>query len=87
MKNHFVRYLAGILFIVIGIYDWMQFRYLPETLLYVLLGAAFILMGFIAHHPEHPQKKVLNTISWVLIIGAALSFMYVLTIPGGKNLQ
>ncbi len=85
MKNHYVRYLAGLLFIVIGVYDWMQFQYLPETILYVCLGAAFILMGFIAHFPAHPQKKFLNTLSWVLIIGAALAFMYVLTIPGGKT--
>lgn len=63
----------------------MQFQYLPETLLYIFLGAAFILMGFIAHFPEHPQKKLLNTLSWVLIIGAALAFIYVLTIPGGKT--
>ena len=85
MKNHYVRYLAGLLFIIIGVYDWMQFQYLPETLLYIFLGAAFILMGFIAHFPEHPQKKLLNTLSWVLIIGAALAFIYVLTIPGGKT--
>jgi putative Ca2+/H+ antiporter (TMEM165/GDT1 family) len=85
MKNYYIRYLAGLLFIAIGIYDWIRMKYLPETLLYVFLGAAFLLMGFIAHYPDHPQKKVLNSLSWVLIIGAALSFIYVLTIPGGKT--
>lgn len=76
-----MRYLAGLLFIAIGIYQAVEKQDIPETLLYGFLGLAFIVMGFINQHPEHPHKKLLGTISWVFTIAAALSFLYVLTIP------
>ena len=85
MKNFYIRYLAGLLFIAIGVYEWIKTQYLPETLLYLFLGASFILMGYIANFPGHASRKTLNTISWVLIIAAALAFLYVLTIPKGMN--
>lgn len=85
MKNYYIRYLAGILFLGIGIFEWLKTQYLPETLLYLFLAASFLLMGYIAHFPEDRLKKPLNTVSWILIIAAALSFLYVLTIPEGME--
>jgi len=85
MKTYFIRYAAGLLFIAFGIYELIERNDIPETLLYVFLGGSFLLMGYLAQHPETPHKKNLNTLSWALIIAAVLAFLYVLTIPGSAN--
>lgn len=81
MKKYWNRYLAGLFFIVLGLYAFFGNNDVPETFLYGALGIAFVLMGFVGRNPDHPQQKLFNTISWVLIFAAALSFLYVLTIP------
>lgn len=81
MKSYLIRYLAGTLFIGMGLYELIENNDLPETSLYGFLGLSFLLMGYLIQHPKHPEIKLLNTISWLLIAGAALSFLYVLTIP------
>lgn len=85
MKPYLIRYAAGILFIAFGIYEYIEKQDIPETLLYLFLGASFVLMGYLGQHPETKNKKVLNQISWVLIIAAVLSFLYVLTIPSANG--
>lgn len=81
MKKYWNRYLAGLFFIALGMYAFFESHDIPETFLYGSLGIAFSLMGFVGQNPSHPQLKLLNAISWVLICIAGLSFLYVLTIP------
>lgn len=81
MKKYWNRYLAGLFFIALGMYAFFESNDIPETFLYGSLGVAFTIMGFIGQHPNHPQLKLLNIVSWVLIFVAGLSFLYVLTIP------
>lgn len=81
MKRYIIRYLVGLLFIGIAFYELIGNGDIPETSLYGFLGLSFLVMGFVDQHPQHAQIKLLNTLSWILIAGATLSFLYVLTIP------
>ena len=81
MRKYWNRYLAGLFFVVLGMYAFFESNDIPETLLYGSLGVAFTMMGFVGSNPDHPQQKLLNVVSWVLIFIAGLSFLYVLTIP------
>ncbi len=81
MKTYWSRYLAGLFFIILGLYAFFENKDVPEIFLYGSLGIAFIIMGYIARNPHHPQQRLLTTVSWVFIFAAGLSFLYVLTIP------
>ncbi|MCI0751723.1 MAG: hypothetical protein L0Y35_07785 [Flammeovirgaceae bacterium] len=71
------QYLFGLLFITFGIYQLYIKDYL-EFSLYTVAGLAFAVNGLTLEPRLAAYKKPLVIISWLLIIAAALLFLYLL---------
>ena len=71
------QYLFGVIFLGFGIYQLVK-KDMLEAALYMVAGAAFI-FNTVASEPGLAQyKKVLVVITWALIIGAGILFLYLL---------
>lgn len=78
MINRQVRqYIFGLIFIGIGCYQFYVSEYL-EFGLYVMAGSAFICNALIAEPQLYDYKKKLVGITWTLIIGSSVLFLYLL---------
>ena len=69
------QYLFGLIFIGVGVYQLTVGDYL-EFSLYVLAGFSFIVNGLTFEPKVEAYKKILVTISWVLIIATGILFLY-----------
>jgi hypothetical protein len=77
MKSLSRQYLFGSLFIAVGIYQLVIKDYL-EFSLYALAGTTFI-VNALAMEPRFVQyKKPLVIISWLLIAGTGILFLWLL---------
>jgi hypothetical protein len=71
------QYLFGIIFLGFGIYQLVLKDYLEATL-YMVAGAAFVFNTLASEPGLSNYKKALVTTTWVLIIAAAILFLYLL---------
>lgn len=76
--NYFIRhYLFGTIFILVGIYYAWKTNYL-EFALYTTAGVAFIVNALTSHPKLIAYKRPLVIVTWVLIVVAAVLFLYLL---------
>jgi hypothetical protein len=71
------QYLFGAIFIAVGIYQLINKDYL-EFSLYAVAGAAFIFNTLTNEPKLLAYKKPLVILTWILIVTAALLFLYLL---------
>jgi hypothetical protein len=71
------QYLFGAVFLGFGIYQLVQ-KDVLEASLYMVAGAAFIFNTIATEPSLSNYKRVLVAITWVLIIGAGILFLYLL---------
>ena len=71
------QYIFGVFFIVFGIYQFAKSDYL-EVALYFTAGAAFIFNALAKERKLENFKTILVIITWSLILGAGVIFLYVL---------
>jgi hypothetical protein len=77
MDSHFRQYLFGLVFFGFGIYEFTKDDPL-EAVVYLTAGLAFIFNNLISEPRLYDYKKILVIITWILIITAAITFLYVL---------
>lgn len=71
------QYLFGLIFIAVGIYQ-LTINDLLEFSLYSMAGAAFIFNSLTMEPRLSGIKKPLVVVSWALIIGTGILFLYLL---------
>ncbi len=77
MNQRTRQYLFGLIFVGVGIYQLVG-RDLLEASLYLVAGAAFV-FNTLATEPSLFQfRKILVIVTWTLIIGAGILFLYLL---------
>lgn len=77
MKAYIIRYLVGIIFLLLGIYKLYGGAGTDGTL-YLLMGFGFIVMGIINNRVLVRYERLLTILSWILIITASLLFLYLI---------
>lgn len=77
MKAGKIRYLVGAAMLCMAVYQALK-PDIWECLLYATAGAAFITMALLTDNVFPGARKLLNVLSWVLIIAAVLIFLFVL---------
>lgn len=71
------QYLFGLIFIGVGIYQFVK-KDLLEAFLYSAAGSAFIFNTLASEPSLHAYKKVLVITTWTLMIVAGVLFLYLL---------
>jgi len=71
------QYLFGLIFLGFGIYQLVK-RDMLESFLYMVAGAAFIFNTLTSEPSLVTYKRTLVIITWVLITGAGILFLYLL---------
>ena len=77
MDSRTRQYLFGLIFFAFGVYEFMKNDPL-EAAVYLSAGLAFICNNLVSEPRLYPYKKILVTITWILIIAAGITFLYVL---------
>jgi hypothetical protein len=77
MNSKTRQYLFGIIFLAVGVYQ-LVINDLLEFGLYGMAGAAFIVNAITMEPRFSSQKKPLVIISWILIAGTGILFLYLL---------
>lgn len=77
MSSLIRQYIFGAFFILFGVYQFTKSDYL-EVALYFMAGAAFIFNALAKEHKLENFKTILVIITWSLILGAGVIFLYVL---------
>ncbi len=77
MDSRMRQYLFGLIFFGFGIYEFRKNDPL-EASVYLIAGLAFVCNNLIYEPRLFNYKKILVTITWILIIAAAIIFLYVL---------
>lgn len=77
MNSILRQYIFGGFFILFGIYQLTRSDYL-EVALYFTAGAAFIFNALTKEQKLENYKTILMVITWCLILGAGVIFLYVL---------
>ena len=77
MKKLTTQYFFGSLFIAIGIYQLVIKDYL-EFYLYALAGVTFIINALSMEPRLESYKKPLVIVSWLLIAGTGILFLWML---------
>ena len=75
MKNSRVQYLVGALLLAFSIYQILRREYWEFTL-YLSAGLAFTIIGLISNDVFPSYRKILNVVSWVLIITAGFVLLF-----------
>lgn len=70
-------YLAGILFLLLGIYKIFYGEYI-ESIMYFSLGLAFNITGIIKNELYLHHHKFLGVLSWIMIFVALFLFLFLL---------
>lgn len=73
----FFQYLVGALFICLAIYQIYRDE-LWEFAMYGVAGAAFISIGLIKDNKFERYSKLLNIVSWILILTAGFLLIFLL---------
>jgi hypothetical protein len=71
------QYLFGLIFLGVGVYEFVR-NDLLEAFLYVAAGGAFMVNTLAAEPSFQRYKKVLVIVTWVLMIAAGILFLYLL---------
>lgn len=71
------RYLIGGAMILFGLFEVYRGNFW-ESSLYFTAGLAFVSIGMLMSERFLPYKKILNVVSWVLILAAVLLFFFLL---------
>ena len=69
--------LFGVIFLAFGIYQLVQ-RDRLEASLYMIAGAAFIFNTLAVEPRLSAYKRLLVIVTWVLIVGTGILFLYLL---------
>ena len=77
-----LQYLAGVLFLALSIYKIVT-KEPWEFAMYAVAGAAFITMGLIRDNKFERHRGFMNVLSWILILGAAFLFFFLLRTDAG----
>ncbi len=77
MKKGGLRFLVGGAMVLFGLYQVITGNYW-ESSLYLTAGLAFISIGLLMSDAFPRYRKLLNIVSWVLIILAVLLFFFLL---------
>jgi len=77
MDSRTRQYLFGLIFFAFGVYEFMKNDPL-EAAVYLSAGLAFICNNLVSEPRLYPYKKILVTLTWILIIAAGITFLYVL---------
>lgn len=77
MKPYIIRYLVGIIFLLLGFYKLSEGVGF-EGALYIIMGFGFIIMGIVNTRVWIKYEKLLTILSWILIITAGLMFLYLI---------
>jgi hypothetical protein len=77
MDSRVRQYLFGLIFFAFGVYEFMKNDPM-EASVYLTAGTAFITNNLISEPRLQHLRKLLVTITWVLIIAASIIFLYVL---------
>lgn len=71
------QYLFGLIFMGVGIYQFVK-KDMLEASLYTAAGLAFIFNTLATEPSLHANKKVLVITTWTLMIIAGILFLYLL---------
>ena len=77
MDSRLRQYLFGLVFFGFGVYEFMK----PDPLeasVYLAAGLAFIFNNLVSEPRLYNYKRILVIITWILIITAAILFLYIL---------
>lgn len=77
MNSKTRQYVFGIIFLAVGVYQ-LVINDLLEFSLYGMAGAAFIVNALTMEPRFSSQKKPLVIVSWILIAGTGVLFLYLL---------
>ena len=77
MNSKTRQYVFGIIFLAVGVYQ-LVINDLLEFSLYGMAGAAFIVNALTMEPRFSSQKKPLVIVSWILIAGTGILFLYLL---------
>ena len=77
MDSRIRQYLFGLIFFGFGVYEFKKNDPL-EASVYLLAGLAFIFNNLISEPKLVDYRKLLVTITWILIIAASIVFLYIL---------
>jgi len=77
MDSRTRQYLFGLIFFAFGVYEFTKSDPL-EASVYLSAGLAFICNNLVSEPRLYEYKKMLVTLTWVLIIAAGIIFLYVL---------
>ena len=75
MKDSRIQYLVGAVMIAFSLYQ-IYVKQFWEFSLYFSAGLAFVTMGLIVRNVFPKQKRLLNVVSWVLIITAGFILLF-----------
>lgn len=79
MWDKFGKLLIAVIFIAFGLYHAAK-GHIAEGIFYPSMGFGFASMQVIQNNWWPERKPLWNTLSWVFIILACFSFLYMLTI-------
>lgn len=77
MDSRIRQYLFGLVFFGFGVYEFKKDDPL-EASVYLLAGMAFIFNNLVSEPRLQAHRKLLVTVTWILIIAASIVFLYVL---------
>lgn len=77
MDSRIRQYLFGLIFFGFGVYEFKKNDPL-EASVYLLAGLAFIFNNLVSEPKLLGYRKMLVTITWILIIAASIVFLYIL---------
>ena len=81
MKGSSIQYLVGGLMVAFSLYQ-IYIADFWEASLYISAGLAFIVMGLLKNEVFPGHKKILNVISWLLILLAVFLFLFLVRTDG-----
>ncbi|ELR69877.1 hypothetical protein C900_04580 [Fulvivirga imtechensis AK7] len=81
MKGLSIQYLMGGLMVAFSFYQIYTADFW-EASLYISAGLAFIVMGLLKNEVFPRQKKILNAVSWLLILLAVFLFLFLVRTDG-----
>ncbi|HEX6222897.1 MAG TPA: DUF3953 domain-containing protein [Chryseolinea sp.] len=77
MDSRIRQYLFGLVFFGFGVYEFKKNDPM-EASVYLLAGLAFIFNNLVSEPRFQSHRKLLVTVTWILIIAASVVFLYVL---------
>jgi hypothetical protein len=79
MWDKFGKFIIAAVFMAFGIYHAFQVH-VAEGIFYNSMGIGFAIMHMLKLDMFPHRKDLLNTLSWIFIVLACFSFLYMMTI-------